>query len=57
LNQLQPEISGPAERVGFGRYEKVPLRFAEPFWRDAGLSRLMAFPSEPPGADCSARRR
>ena len=26
-------------RLGFGRFEKVALRFAEPFWREAGLPR------------------
>ncbi len=35
------------ERLGFGRFEKVALRFAEPFWRDAGFPQLMVFPSEP----------
>ena len=31
-------------RLGFGRYEKVVLRFAGPFWKDAGWSHLMLFP-------------
>ena len=34
-------------RLGFGRYEKVALRFDEPFWRDAGLSHMMIFPRDP----------
>jgi monoamine oxidase len=33
--------------LGFGRYEKVVLRFAGPFWRDAGWSHLMLFPPDP----------
>jgi polyamine oxidase len=35
------------ERLGFGRFEKVALRFTEPFWRDAGFPQLMVFPREP----------
>jgi monoamine oxidase len=31
------------ERLGFGRYEKVVLRFDEPFWVERGLSHLMVF--------------
>ncbi len=34
-------------RLGFGRYEKVVLRFDEPFWRGAGWSHLVLFPPEP----------
>jgi monoamine oxidase len=34
-------------RLGFGRFEKVALRFAEPFWRDAGFPHLMVFPRDP----------
>jgi polyamine oxidase len=34
-------------RLGFGRFEKVALRFAEPFWREAGFPHLMVFPREP----------
>lgn len=34
-------------RLGFGRYEKVVLRFARPFWRDAGWSHLVLFPPDP----------
>jgi len=33
-------------RLGFGRYEKVALRFDEPFWREAGVSHFMLFPRE-----------
>jgi monoamine oxidase len=35
------------ERLGFGCYEKVALRFDEPFWRAAGFSHLMNFPRDP----------
>jgi polyamine oxidase len=34
------------DRLGFGRYEKVALGFAEPFWRVAGLSHLVLFPRD-----------
>jgi polyamine oxidase len=34
------------ERLGFGRYEKVALRFDEPFWRTAGLPHAMIFPRD-----------
>jgi monoamine oxidase len=34
-------------RLGFGRFEKVALRFAEPFWREAGFPHLMVFPTDP----------
>ena len=34
-------------RLGFGRYEKVVLRFGEPFWRDAGFPHLIIFPADP----------
>jgi monoamine oxidase len=34
------------ERLGFGRYEKVVLRFDRPFWREAGLSHLMLYPAD-----------
>ncbi len=35
------------DRLGFGRYEKIALRFGEAFWHEAGLSHLMLFPSDP----------
>jgi polyamine oxidase len=37
-------------RLGFGRYEKVALRFDEPFWRAAGLPHAMIFPRDPNAA-------
>ncbi len=30
------------ERLGFGCYEKVALRFDHPFWRDAGFPHAMS---------------
>lgn len=35
------------ERLGFGRFEKVAVRFEEPFWRAAGLPHMMLFPHNP----------
>jgi polyamine oxidase len=35
------------EELGFGRLEKVAVTFDRPFWRDAGLSHLMLYPSDP----------
>jgi polyamine oxidase len=48
--QLPPQQAAAIKRLGFGRYEKVALRFDEPFWRVAGLPHVMLFPraaSEP----------
>jgi monoamine oxidase len=44
---LPPDRLAAIGRLGFGRFEKVALRFAEPFWREAGLPHLMAFPRDP----------
>jgi len=44
---LPPDRLAAIERLGFGRLEKVALRFAEPFWRDAGFPHLMVFPRDP----------
>lgn len=44
---LPPDRLAAIERLGFGRYEKVALRFARPFWRDAGLSHIVLFPRDP----------
>jgi len=44
--QLPPERSAAVARLGFGRLEKVVLRFDQPFWRAAGLSHLMVFPPD-----------
>jgi polyamine oxidase len=42
--RLPAERIAAIERLGFGRFEKVALRFDEPFWRAAGLPHLMLFP-------------
>ena len=34
-------------RLGFGRFEKVALRFDEPFWRAEGFPHMMVFPRDP----------
>ena len=44
---LPPERAEVVSRLGFGRYEKVVLTFARPFWRDAGWSHLVLFPPDP----------
>ena len=44
---LPPGRRAAIGRLGFGRYEKVAMRFAEPFWRDAGFPHLMIFPRDP----------
>ena len=43
---LPPDRLAAIERLGFGRYEKVALRFDEPFWRTAGLPHAMIFPRD-----------
>jgi monoamine oxidase len=44
---LPPDRRAAIGRLGFGRYEKVALRFDEPFWRAAGLPHVMIFPRDP----------
>jgi monoamine oxidase len=44
---LPPNRLAAIGRLGFGRYEKVALRFDEPFWRAAGLPHAMIFPRDP----------
>jgi polyamine oxidase len=44
---LPPGRLAAIARLGFGRYEKVALRFDEPFWRAAGLPHAMIFPRDP----------
>jgi monoamine oxidase len=44
---LPPDRLAAIGRLGFGRYEKVALRFDEPFWRAAGLPHVMIFPHDP----------
>jgi polyamine oxidase len=43
---LPPDRLAAIERLGFGRYEKVALRFDEPFWRTAGLPHALIFPRD-----------
>ena len=44
---LSPDRRAAIGRLGFGRFEKVALRFSEPFWRDGGFPQLMVFPRDP----------
>ena len=44
---LPPDRLAAIGRLGFGRFEKVALRFDEPFWRAAGFPHLMIFPRDP----------
>ncbi len=44
---LPPERAEAVRRLGFGRYEKVALKFDDAFWRETGLSHLVLFPPEP----------
>ena len=44
---LPPDRRAAEGRLGFGRFEKVALRFAKPFWRQAGFPHLMVFPRAP----------
>ena len=44
---LPADRSAAIGRLGFGRYEKVALRFGEPFWRSAGLAHMIIFPRDP----------
>ena len=45
--ELQPDRVAAIERLGFGRFEKVALRFDQPFWRAAGFPHMMLFPRDP----------
>jgi len=44
---LPPDRLAAIGRLGFGRLEKVALRFDEPFWRAAGCPHLLILPREP----------
>ncbi len=44
---LPPDRLAAIGRLGFGRFEKVALRFTEPFWRAAGFPHLVIFPRDP----------
>jgi len=47
--RFDPPLPAPVQRavdaLGFGRYEKIALRFESAFWRDFELSHLIVFPS------------
>jgi polyamine oxidase len=49
--RFDPPLPAPVQRavdaLGFGRYEKIALRFESAFWRDFDLSHLIVFPSAP----------
>ena len=47
---LEPERLASIERLTFGRFEKVALRFDRPFWHDAEISHLEVFPRDPQGS-------
>jgi len=44
---LPPDRLAAIGRLGFGRFEKVALRFDEPFWRAEGFPHMMVFPRDP----------
>lgn len=48
--RFEPPLPAPTEKavaaLGFGRYEKIALRFKCAFWRDDGLSHLIVFPPD-----------
>jgi polyamine oxidase len=41
---LPRPVQAAVDALGFGRYEKIALRFEEPFWQDDGISHLVVFP-------------
>jgi monoamine oxidase len=43
---LPAERRSAIERLGFGRFEKVVLRFERPFWSDAGVHHLLVVPHD-----------
>ena len=48
--RFDPPLPAPVQQavdtLGFGRYEKIALRFESAFWRDDGVSHLIVFPSD-----------
>ena len=48
--RFEPPLPEPVQAavaaLGFGRYEKIALRFETAFWRADGITHLMVFPSE-----------
>jgi polyamine oxidase len=49
--QFDPPLPMPMQAairaLGFGRYEKIALRFETAFWRQDGISHLMVYSSDP----------
>jgi monoamine oxidase len=43
---LPEPLRAAIDVLGFGRYEKIALRFEAAFWRDDGISHLIVFPSD-----------
>ena len=43
---LPAPVQAAVDALGFGRYEKIALRFETAFWREDGISHLMVFPSD-----------
>ncbi|HKV21991.1 MAG TPA: NAD(P)/FAD-dependent oxidoreductase [Mycobacterium sp.] len=43
---LPVAVEHAIDKLAFGRYEKIALRFETPFWRDEGLSHLVVFPRD-----------
>ena len=46
---LDPERLASIDRLGFGRFEKIALRFSAPFWRDAGIIHVTVLPPDRKG--------
>ena len=42
---LPPPVQAAVDALGFGRYEKIALRFEEPFWRGDDVSHSVVFPT------------
>ena len=43
---LPAPVQGAVDALGFGRYEKIALRFESAFWRDDDVSHLIVFPPD-----------
>lgn len=43
---LPEPLRAAIDALGFGRYEKIAVRFEAAFWRDDGISHLIVFPSD-----------
>jgi polyamine oxidase len=44
---LEPDRLAAIDRLTFGRFEKVALRFDRAFWHDADITHMQVFPREP----------